>query len=221
MQVNILHSGIKPELVLNAMLWRSSVRNFDKTLKVPDNKLEVLLECLRLSPSSLNIQPWKFIVVKDRKIRQELKKYSTQQSQLIDASYLVLLCSLRSIDANYIDRLIAGEKQQDDYTESPLENKRAYALSFIENMSKEELQCWLTQQVYIALGFLLSACVLLRIDACPIEAFNKSKFNKILGCIKLHIDTQVAVALGYCSDHDLLFPKRKHRWPKEDVVITI
>jgi nitroreductase / dihydropteridine reductase len=102
-----------------------------------------------------------------------------------------------------------------------LENRRAYALSFIEDISKKELQHWLAQQVYIALGFLLSACALLRIDACPIEAFNKSKFNKILGCQKLHIDTQVTVALGFCSDHDLLFPKRKYRWPKEKVVVTI
>jgi nitroreductase len=109
MQVNILHTGIKPELLLNAMQRRSSVRNFDKTLGVPDNKLEVLLECLRQSPSSMNIQPWKFIVVKDKKIRKELEKYSIQQSQLTDASHLVILCSLKNVDTHYINSLISCE----------------------------------------------------------------------------------------------------------------
>lgn len=102
-----------------------------------------------------------------------------------------------------------------------MEEVRAFALSFTESLSKEALRCWMGEQLYRALGFLLSACGLLHIDACPIEAIDKRRFNKILGLKKWNIETRIAVAIGYRSEQDEYARKTKTRWPKEEVVLTV
>jgi nitroreductase / dihydropteridine reductase len=83
------------------------------------------------------------------------------------------------------------------------------------------LQHWVAEQVYIALGFLLTGCALLHIDACPIEAYDKAKFDKILSLKKWGIKSQVAVAIGYRAESDQYAREKKVRWNKEDIVITI
>lgn len=82
-------------MLLHALHWRYATKIFDPAEKVPDDKMEVLLEALRLSPSSFGLQPWKFVVVKSKSIRRTLKKYSLHQPQLTDASHLIVLCSLK------------------------------------------------------------------------------------------------------------------------------
>ena len=73
------------------------------------------------------------------------------------------------------------------------ESFRSHAVAYIETMPKEQLKEWMAQQVYIALGFLLSACAVLNIDACPIEAFDRDKVNNLLGLDKYGMRTKTFV----------------------------
>jgi nitroreductase len=143
-----------------------------------------------------------------------------QQSQMVDASHLILLCSLKTINASYINKLIELDKQENE-GDSHLEDFKAYAMSFIESKSKEELKEWMTQQVYIALGFLLSTCAMLHVDACPMEAFDHSKANKLLNLSKYGAESRIAVAIGYRSDKDEYAKRKKMRWESEDVFIRL
>ena len=220
METSISERGIKPLSILNALNWRYATKIFDKNKIVPDDTFELLLESLRLSPSSIGLQPWKFIVVTNKTIRQQMMELSMQQTQITDASHLIVLCSLQTLDERYLDSLIAYEKFQNN-GHSSLEQFETVALSFIKSKSNEQLRQWLAEQVYIALGFLLSACAMLHIDACPMEAFDHGKVNKLLDLHKLGIESRVAVAIGYRAANDEHAKQNKLRWPKKDVVITI
>jgi len=78
--------------------------------KFPEEIFNGLFEVLRLSPSSIGLQSWKFVVVTNPEIRQELKKFSLEQSQLTEASHLIVLCSLTEMDEAYVDKVITNEK---------------------------------------------------------------------------------------------------------------
>jgi len=217
---NILtESGIKPALIENALNWRYATKIFDKK-KLPEEKFELLLESLRLSPSSIGLQPWKFVILNKKIIRKELYKLSMQQSQIVDASHLILLCSLKKLNATYVNHLIELDKKQNN-GESHLEAFKPYIMSFIESKPREELKEWMAQQVYIALGFLLETCARLQIDACPMEAFDHAKANKLLDLSSHDIESRVAVAIGYRSSKDEYARIKKLRWPKEEVIVTI
>ena len=220
MQTPIAESVTRPLTILNALNWRYATKVFDKNRIVPQAEFDLLLESLRLSPSSIGLQPWKFVVVKDKAIRNEMLQLSLQQTQLTDASHLIILCSLQHINESYIDSLIALEKHENK-GHSSLEQFKTVAWSFIKSKSDGQLKEWIGQQVYIALGFLLSACSMLHIDACPIEAFDHGKVNKLLDLHKLGIESRVAVAIGYRASNDEHAKHKKLRWPKKDVVISV
>lgn len=220
MQHTIAPTGIKPVLLQNALHWRNATKHFDKELIVPDHKIEVLLETLRLAPSSINLQPWKFVVVKNKALRKELRELAMNQPQITDASHLLLLCSRKGIDAAYFDRLVQLEKSQNDGV-SAMESFKPVAMAFLQSKTPEGLRQWMAEQVYIALGFLLFGCALLHIDACPIEGFNHGKVNKIFDLHKQGIESQVAVAIGYRPENEEYITKPKLRWPIEEVLMTV
>lgn len=216
----VTETGIKPSLIEDALHWRYATKVFNSHEKVAEDKFALLLESLRLSPSSIGLQPWRFVIVKKQSIRKEMFHLSMQQSQMVDASHLVLLCSLKNIDASYINKLIDLDKEQNEGV-SHLEDFKAYALSYIESKPKDELKEWMAQQVYIALGFLLCTCALLHIDACPMEAFDHAKADKLLSLSEYGVESRVAVAIGYRSEKDEYARTKKLRWKKEDVVFTV
>lgn len=216
----LTQSGVRPILIENALNWRYATKVFDNRKKVPEEKLELLLQSLRLSPSSIGLQPWKFVIIHKKTMRKELYRLSMQQTQMMDASHLILLCSLKNINVTYVNHLIELEKKQND-GESHLEAFKPYIMSFIESKPPDQIREWMAQQVYIALGFLLETCAMLHIDACPMEAFDHQKANRLLQLSSYGVESRVAVAIGYRSEKDAYSKIKKLRWPKDEVIITI
>jgi nitroreductase len=134
---------ISPQRIIQALNWRYATKVFDPVKKIPEELFDQLIEVLRLAPSSIGLQPWKFIIVKNPTIRKQLKKYSMDQSQLVDSSHLIIICSLKHIDEAYVDRVIATEKLLSP--DSPLEKFKSFALGYLNSLSKEEQVQWMAQ----------------------------------------------------------------------------
>jgi nitroreductase len=220
METTLPSTVVEKELVKKALHWRYATKVFDAYKLVAEDEFKILMEALRLSPSSIDMQPWKFVMIRNKAMRKQMVELSMQQNQLAEASHLILLCSLNTIDANYIDRLIIREKEQSAGL-STFEQYKTLALSYINSKSKEQLREWMGEQVYIALGFLLATCAMLHIDACPIEGFDHARVNKLLGLHEKGIECRVAVAIGYRSQKDQHSRDKKLRWPKEEIFLTI
>ena len=169
---------------------RYTTKTYDKDQKIPKQTIEALAQILRLSPSSINSQPWKFIFVEDEQLKSKLAAASYFNEQKInEASHLVVFAA--------IDDLEAFEKQIKD---SLPEGSVKYYQTYLKPQPETTIKNWIKQQVYLSLGFFLSAAASLGVDSSPMEGIQAEKYREILGL--QHHQPLFAVALGYRSKTD-------------------
>ncbi|WP_165395960.1 NAD(P)H-dependent oxidoreductase [Flavobacterium sp. J27] len=194
-----------------AIQERYTTKKYDASKKIEKDTLDQLKEIVRLSPSSINSQPWKFTFVSDEKTKNELAKASFfNDTKVINCDTLVIF--------SRIDSIAEFEKQ----IQATLpEGAVGYYNQFIKPLPEAEIKAWFDKQVYLALGVFLSACAAMNIDSTPMEGIEPEKYNAILQSEKHH--TLVAVAIGYRDTEDANQPqiKPKSRRAKEDVITTI
>lgn len=189
---------------------RYTTKKYDPTQKIPAEKIEQLKEILRLSPSSINSQPWKFTIISDEALKAELAAVSYFNEQKIkDASHLVVFSS--------IDDISHFEKQIGEHLP---EGSVTYYNTFIKPLPKAEIKSWLQNQVYLSLGFFLSACASMDIDSSPMEGIQADKYAEIL---KLNgYKPLFAVAIGYRNPEDANQPSVKPKSRLEmDLIIDV
>lgn len=201
--------------------WRYATKNFDPAKFVSQTDLNHLLESLRLAPSSFGLQPWKFVVIQDRKLRETLKPYAWNQSQVADASHLIVLCRLKKMDAAYVDNYIDQISQAREVSTESLSAYRQMMLGFLEKYSEAESAHWMMRQVYLALGVLLSECAARKIDACPMEGFEPEKFDEILKLEEQGLVSAVLCPVGYRTFDDKYASLKKVRFESHQVILHL
>lgn len=207
--------------ITDALSWRYATKVFDATKKISAADFEELTDVLRLSPSSYGIQPWAFVVVETPELREKLKAAGYNQSQITDASHLIVLCAKTGLDEAFIDRYLAEISAIRGVPTEGLSGYRDMMLGSIGRHNEETLKTWNQKQVYIALGMLLEACALKKIDACPMEGFAPDRVDEILGLTAKGLTATVLCPVGYRSDKDEQGNWKKVRLPKEEVVMKM
>ncbi|MAU15284.1 MAG: NAD(P)H-dependent oxidoreductase [Muricauda sp.] len=207
--------------VLEHRTWRYATKKFDATKKVSDKDLETLLEATRLSASSYGLQPYHIFVISDQETKEKLKPVSWGQSQITDASHIIVF-------ANAAD---FGEELVDDFVENvsntrniPLDGLKGYSdflKSKLMGLPKDTKSNWTARQAYIAFGNLMQAAAELKIDTCPIEGFESDKYNEILGLSDKNLSAVVVLAVGYRSEEDETQHLPKVRKSKEELFTLI
>jgi nitroreductase/dihydropteridine reductase len=201
--------------IINALQWRYATKKFDATKKISAQDVDELLEVLRLSPSSFGLQPWKFVVVKNPALRQQLKGAAWNQAQITDASHLIVLCARTDLNPAFVRTYIEHTAEARKASVESLKGFEDMMLGSINTRSKDAVVDWNKHQVYLALGMLLEVAALKGIDACPMEGFDPAQFDKILGL--KDCTSAVVCALGYRAADDV--QHAKVRFPKKDVII--
>jgi nitroreductase len=206
--------------LLEQLNKRYATKKFDATKKISADDLTTLLEAIRLSASSYGLQAYKVLVIENEEIRKQLRAASWDQSQITDASQLLVF----AVETNF------GENGVDKFVEriADVRNLEVSTLSGYGDMMKgsfkrpeEDVQAWLTRQVYIALGFGLVASAELNIDSCPMEGFDNNQYDEILGLKEKNLHSVVVLTVGYRSSEDKYQQLAKVRWSKEDFFINI
>ncbi|MDE0599033.1 nitroreductase family protein [Dokdonia genika] len=196
---------------INAMQERYTTKVYDETKKIDPKHIEELKESLRLSPSSINSQPWKFTFVSDQDTKEKLSKVSWINTEKVTKSDTVVVFS-RVDDLSLFEEQIKRELPQgmvDYYNEN------------LKPLPKEQITAWFDKQVYLSVGVLLSACAVMGIDATPMEGIEPANYDKIIG--NDGYATLVAVAIGYRDEEDFNQPSKnpKSRIALDKVVETI
>ena len=196
---------------LNLATTRYTTKNYDATRKIDSAILEDLKEIIRLSPSSVNSQPWKFTFVGDESVKSELAAASFWNAEKIkDASHLVVFSALddiRFFEEERLPHLLPGQI--------------SFYHDFVKSKGEVAIKTWFQHQVYLSLGFFLSACASLGIDSTPMEGIQTEAYGKIL---KLEGYTSLfAVAIGYRNPNDFNQPtlNPKTRLDFSDVIDVI
>ncbi len=199
--------------------WRYATKKFDPAKKIPEQEFKQLLNVLRMAPSSYGLQPWKFVVVRDSGLRKNLKAHAWNQDQVTDASHLIILCALKTIDKKYINDFVNRIAKTRDVQRESLSQYEKMMLESLKSQTPEMLLIWMKHQVYIALGMLLMECAHQKIDACPMEGFDPKGFDKTLGLQEQGITSVVLCPVGYRSEDDRHAKLKKVRFENEELFI--
>lgn len=202
----------------NALNWRYAVKVFDPTKKVSEADFHTILESGRLAPSSVGLEPWKFIVVKNTELRQKMRAASYDQPKVTDASHLIVIA--HRTDAEHLTpELIARTAKAQSKSEGDLEGLKQMSDGSIagRSASPDMLQGWLAAQTYIPLGMMMETAALLNVDTCPMEGFDPNQIDEILGLKAKNLHATTILAVGYRGDdHYANLPKTRRAF--EEVV---
>lgn len=204
--------------IIEKLNWRYACKVFDKEKKISDKNLDILLESLRLSASSFGLQPWTFVVVRNQEKRNELVAHSWGQSQVADASHLILLCQPKNIDDQFVDDFVTDIANKREVTLESLEGYSNMMKGFISRKNDEQKAAWMRNQVYIALGSLLVTAATLEIDTCPMEGIIPKKYDEVLGLDSLNLTTVLACPVGYRSQDDKYATTKKVRYDSSKMI---
>jgi len=204
---------------LSALEWRYATKVFDPKAKIDIETLQGLWEALRLTASSFGLQLWKFIVVEDPALRQQLFEKSFGQGQVKDASQYIVFCAPRHFESTMIDHHIENTASTRGMKPEDLAGFSSYLHGWFSNPSWP-VDPWIASQLYIALGNLLSACAIAKVDACPMEGFSHEAYDEILGLEAQNLRSVAACAIGYRSSEDKYATLAKVRYPLSEVLIT-
>lgn len=213
------HENLEPGALLAALHWRYATKMFDPEQPISAELWATLEEAMVLSPSSYGLQPWKFLVITDPAIKAELRPHSWNQSQITDCSHLVVFLVRRSIDEADADRLINATAQARGL---PVEQLAFYRgmieKDLIHGPRSQAISQWGSNQVYIALGNLMTCAALLGVDTCPIEGFAPSEYDRILNLGDTPYRSSVVCACGTRNTDDKYAQLAKVRFPLEELV---
>ncbi|MBX3462262.1 MAG: NAD(P)H-dependent oxidoreductase [Planctomycetes bacterium] len=208
-----------PERLLQILRWRYATKRFDKDRRIPAPVWEALEQALVLAPSSFGLQPWKFLVVDDPALRQELRRQSWNQSQVTDADRYVVFTALRTTTEHDVERFLQRTTAVRGTPPGQLAGYGKVIVDFLQKgWAAKDLFGWNARQAYLALGQFMTAAALLGVDTCPMEGIDANGYDRALGLHGSRYATLCACAVGYRAGDDKYAAAPKVRYPADEVI---
>ena len=211
--------------LLNVSKTRYTTKAYDANRKIPQPQFERLLEILRLSPSSINIQPWHFFIAdstaaKERIAKALVGKYAYNAAKVLDSSHTILFCTKADITEQHLENLINQDdlsgRFKDEKAKQGQQDARTGYVDYYRN-EKGDVQRWAENQTFIALGQLLLAAGIEGIDATPMGGFDEAILTEELQLAEKGLIPSVLLTLGFRSEVDFNATLPKSRLNKEDI----
>lgn len=201
--------------------WRYATKKFDASKKISSQDLETLKEAIRLSSSSYGLQPYKIFIIEDTDLREKLKPAAWNQTQITDASQLIVFANITNFGDSHIDEYLNNIVNTRSLALESIEGYGSFMKSKILSLTNEERSNWTSKQTYLALGNLLNAAADLKIDVTPMEGFEKEAFNEILGLKEKGLNASVIATIGYRHEEDATQHYKKVRKSNEELFINL
>lgn len=201
--------------IIHDLNWRYATKKFDSSKKVNSEDLETLLEATRLSASSYGLQPYHIFVIENSELRAKLKPFTWNQSQITDASHVIVFANKNSFGEDLVDDYLENVVQTRGLTHEAVKGYSDFMKSKLLGLPNDLKNNWTARQAYLALGNLMTVAAAMKIDTCPIEGFENEKYNEILGLKESNLNASVVLAVGYRASNDETQHLPKVRYPKE------
>lgn len=193
--------------IIKLLQSRYTTKVYDPSFRLSEEQLATIKEVLRLSPSSINSQPWAFELIEDESLKSVLAEESRSNLERVkQASLLIVFYTYRDVETFIKERI--------DTQEAPVQ---AYFHNYVASQGSEAIQAWQTHQVYIALGVLLTSLASMGLDSTPMEGINVDKYDEILGREKYR--PVLAVLVGRHAEDDFNHPSRKSKQRRDNVIL--
>ncbi len=189
-------------MIIENLKWRYATKKFDSSKTISTEDFETLKKAMQLTASSYGLQPYKILNIVDKETRAKLRAASWNQSQIEDASHMIVLANMTDFGDELVDNYFENVIDTRNLNKEDVADYANTIKSTIGQLSQEQKAVWTAKQAYIVVGNLLSAAAQLRIDACPMEGFQSEEYNKILDLNSKNLNAAVVVTLGYRSEED-------------------
>lgn len=207
--------------IIKALNWRYAAKRMTGE-QVPEEKLDTILEAIRLSASSMGLQPYTVLVINNQDLRKEIFEKAAQQPQVVEASSLLVFAAWDPVKEEQIDAYIDQVAEERGVAPETLEGFRNSIKGLVKGRTEEVNFNWAARQAYLALGTGLAAAAALEVDATPMEGFNPAALDEVLNLQEKGLRSVVIMTLGYRDEEkDPLANVKKVRRQKDKLFITI
>lgn len=208
--------------LIEALHWRYAAKKMDPAKKVPQEKLDRILEAVRLTASSSGLQPYEVFVVTSDALREQIKPHAWNQAQVTDSSHLLVFAAWDTYTADRINHMFDLVNRERGIKNEGWEAYRQQLLSTYPQRDAETNYQHAARQAYIGLGTALIAAAEEKVDATPMEGFDPAKVDEILNLRARGLRSVVILPLGYRAEEgDWLVNLKKVRRPFNEFVTTI
>jgi nitroreductase len=209
-------------LVLEKLKWRYATKKMDPSKPVAPDKVERILEAVRLAPTSSGLQPFEVIVVTNPEVREKIKAIAWNQAQITDGSHLLVFAAWDNYTAERINTMFDLVNAERGSTNEGWENYRKMLLGTYPARDPQVNFEHAARQAYIGLGVALTAAAFEGVDSTPMEGFEPAKLDEILGLRERGLRSVAIVPLGYReADKDWLVNLKKVRRSREDFITEV
>lgn len=206
--------------ITTALSWRYATKKMNGT-KIPKEKLEIILNAIALAPSSFGLQPYSVLVIEDKALLEIIKTIANNQSQITDASALLVFAAWDKLSQEHIDDYFKRIAIVRNVTLDSLKPMKEYIETQLKNSDADNLT-WNAKQTYIALGIALVAAAEENVDSTPMEGFDKQALDALLKLKDKGLTSTVILPIGYRdADNDYLVKLKKVRREKEKLFIRL
>ncbi|WP_205503852.1 NAD(P)H-dependent oxidoreductase [Rufibacter psychrotolerans] len=207
--------------LLQDLNWRYAAKRMTGE-KIPQEKLDTILEAIRLSASSMGFQPYNVLVVEDPEIRKEIQAKAANQPQIVEASHLLIFAVWDTLTEAQVTEYMQRIADERGVGIETLEGFAQSLKGVINSRTAEENFQWAARQAYIALGTGLVAASAEKVDSTPMEGFNPAALDELLGLREKGLRSIALLALGYRdTEKDFLASAKKVRRPANEFFVTV
>jgi nitroreductase len=202
----------------DALHWRYAPKRMNGK-EVSEDQIEAILKAAQYAPTSMGLQPFKMVLIKDNELREQILPIAYNQAQIIESSHLLIFCAYTKLTEQNIEDYIQNIMKIRSVSRESLAPFFNSMIKFVNNQSDDQITHWSSNQTYIALGFALAEAALLGVDITPMEGFNSKSLDKMFDFQKNNLTSIAILAIGYRDvEQDFLANEKKVRRSIEDLV---
>ncbi|PWN69435.1 NAD(P)H-dependent oxidoreductase [Chryseobacterium phosphatilyticum] len=202
-----------------ALEWRFATKSYSGET-IDNEKINQILEAIRMTPSSSGLQPFKVLVITNQELKEKLHPVAFEQQQILQASHLLVFAAWDEYTPERINSFFEFSNKERNLPSSATDDYRLNLLERLNQKTKDDHFVNASQQTYIALGFGMLAAAHLKVDATPLEGFENDAFDELLHLREQGLKSTVLLALGYRDEeNDWLVNLKKVRRSCEDLFI--
>jgi nitroreductase len=207
--------------LLDKLNWRYAAKAMNGQ-KVPQQKIDNIIEAISLAPTSSGLQPFEVIVITNQELKEKIKPISWNQSVVTDCSHLMVFAAWDTYTEDRINKMFDLTNTVRGFKNEGWENYRQMLLGAYPQRDAEENFNHAAKQAYIAFSQAIAAAAFEEVDATPLEGFDPAALDEILGLKDKGLRSCVMLPIGYRdTENDWLVNLKKVRKPKSDLITEI
>jgi nitroreductase / dihydropteridine reductase len=205
--------------LIETLEWRYASKRMNGQ-RVPSEKVERILEAIRLAPSSMGLQPYTVLLIEDEELKKQIRPIAFNQPQIEESSHLLVFAAWDDVKPDQIEEYIQQTATVRSMPVAALDDFKNTLLQMAASKTKEENFNWAARQAYIAFGTGLVAAAAEKVDATPMEGFDAPALDKLLKLNEKGLRSVTLMPLGYRDEaNDWLAKLPKVRRQKDKFVI--